>query len=68
MKNNWISVDEELPEEGQIILAYKDRIIPAIYERGQFYRYIYFQKHDRIISVYYVDITYWQPLPEIPII
>ena len=71
MNNNWISINDKLPEDNQIVLAfnnYDDKIHYCIYERDMFYRYIETTKLDKVvISVCYKLVTHWQPLPEIPL-
>lgn len=62
--NNWISVNDRLPENEQIILIYsnfwieKTRICTSQFIDGRFLTYPSFQET--------VNVTHWQPLPNPP--
>ena len=66
MTNDWISTDEGLPKDGQLVIAYDDKMHHCRYDRGQFYRHTEPSDNDRIISYYYTKITHWQPELEAP--
>ena len=61
MKNYWISIQDQLPKDGQLVIAYDDRMHHCRYDRGQFYRHTEASSNDRIINSYYDKITHWQP-------
>ena len=58
--DNWISVDDELPEDGKEVLVYRNnygcRI--EIYYEG-------FWGVDNLMEKFY-PVTHWQPLPDAP--
>lgn len=62
--NEWISVKDRLPKEGQSVLCCNSQIsYKKVYERGIFY--------DGDTHCYYPigkveNVTYWMPLPEPP--
>jgi hypothetical protein len=62
--DTWISIDKELPKEGQIVLAYGSSVMYCIFERGNFYRHIDRGFNDRTVDFYYNNITHWQSIPE----
>ncbi len=66
MENNWISINEGIPKEGQLVIAFDNKMHHCIYERGQFYRHTELSENDRIISFYFNKITHWQPELEGP--
>lgn len=64
--NNWISVKDRLPEDDKDVLVYNSRskeIIMASYNSD-------YDEWDNLYNYYdYLpvdEITYWQPLPELP--
>jgi len=61
MGNNWISIKERPPKEGQIVIAFDDKMHHCKYKRGQFYRYTEVTENDRVMCFYYNNITHWQP-------
>jgi hypothetical protein len=65
---NWISVKDELPGSGEIVLAYGIGKRPSMtkFEGNVFKRYVDTIKGDRVQSIYYDKITHWMPLPEKP--
>ena len=56
----WISVEDKLPEPGQIILGYNGRIQHCLYRAGCFFRHTDPCDMDRIINYYHNDITHWK--------
>ena len=65
--DGWVSVGEKLPEEGQKCIGFqKTGTVYCRYERQYFYREADPCDQDRIISVYYPEVTHWQPLPPPP--
>jgi hypothetical protein len=65
----WISVEDELPEDGQIVLCFGIGKIASMsmYGDGIFVRYIDHIPSDRNITIYYDKVSHWQPLPKPPI-
>jgi len=68
---NWISVTEQTPNEGQIVLVYQDNqkypqynILVLIYEDSAF-RDIRYDEEDYEDGVY-LFVTHWMSLPEKP--
>lgn len=66
MTNQWISTHERLPDEGQLVIAYDDKMHHCKFSRGDFYRHTEPSSNDRIINYYYTRITHWQPELEAP--
>ena len=62
--NEWVSVDEKLPEPGERVLATDCGFVGEFYinERGQWQRYNV-NCHALLMAL---DILYWMPLPEPP--
>lgn len=63
----WIKVSNKLPENGQIVFAFTNKIVHCKYENKKFYRHIYECQFDRIVSIYYTAITYWMPESNSPL-
>ena len=64
----WISANERLPKDNQIVLAWTGRaVVASEFERGVFNRYHNHLEGDRTINYHYVSVTYWMPLPQPPI-
>lgn len=65
-EQKWISVEDRLPKDDEIILAYGigDKVSMCIYNNGVFNRYVDHIPQDRIMSIYYDSITHWMPIPE----
>ena len=60
----WISVDDELPEDDSDVLAYlrtgeESRICPASYAKGMWFDWI-------LNTPVTESITYWMPIPQPP--
>lgn len=62
--NEWVSVDEKLPEPGERVLATDCGFVGEFYinERGQWQRYNV-NCHALLMAL---DILYWMPLPAPP--
>ena len=62
--NEWVSVDERLPEPGERVLATDCGFVGEFYinERGQWQRYNV-NCHALLMAL---DILYWMPLPKSP--
>ena len=62
--NEWVSVDEKLPEPGERVLATDCGFVGEFYinERGQWQRYNV-NCHALLMAL---DILYWMPLPKSP--
>ena len=62
--NEWVSVDEKLPEPGKRVLATDCGFVGEFYinERGQWQRYNV-NCHALLMAL---DILYWMPLPKSP--
>lgn len=62
--NEWVSVEERLPEPGERVLATDCGFVGEFYinERGQWQRYNV-NCHALLMAL---DILYWMPLPEPP--
>ena len=62
--NEWVSVDEKLPEPGERVLATDCGFVGEFYinERGQWQRYNV-NCHALLMAL---DILYWMPLPVSP--
>ena len=62
-KQEWISVEERLPEDSTNVLAYSKR-----YEIGMYYysKDDEWWDNDGYASAKYYEITHWMPLPELP--
>ena len=67
-EGKWISVEDRLPEDGEIILANGIGKRPnyCIFRDGKFERYVDTVDGDFILSIYFPDIKTWQPLPSQP--
>lgn len=63
-QNEWVSVDEKLPEPGERVLATDCGFVGEFYinERGQWQRYNV-NCHALLMAL---DILYWMPLPKSP--
>lgn len=60
-KQEWISVDERLPEEYDIILCFDGSDVqPSVFLDGEFIEY------DRYEGDTIYGVTHWMPLPEAP--
>lgn len=64
--DDWISVDERLPKEGELVTVYRESVIPDRYyiDTGS---YGFFNKKiwgDRVQDDW--KVTHWQPLPPNP--
>lgn len=68
MENNWISVEDRLPEHWSIVFACdkNDNRYLTEYRFTEFYRHTEQIGQDRLMDFYYNDITHWMPLPEPP--
>ena len=62
--NEWVNVDEKLPEPGERVLATDCGFVGEFYinERGQWQRYNV-NCHALLMAL---DILYWMPLPKSP--
>ena len=62
--NEWVSVEEKLPEPGERVLATDCGFVGEFYinERGQWQRYNV-NCHALLMAL---DILYWMPLPKSP--
>ena len=62
--NEWVSVDEKLPQPGERVLATDCGFVGEFYinERGQWQRYNV-NCHALLMAL---DILYWMPLPKSP--
>ena len=69
----WISVEDKLPSEGEIILAVAqdnflgDKVHYCRYERNEFRREVdSIAGMDRVMSMYYTNVVLWMPIPNPP--
>lgn len=67
MRNGWISVEERLPEDWNIVLANDgNNTWLCEYKLKEFYRHAEAYGGDRISEIYYNKILFWQQLPTPP--
>jgi len=59
MTSKWISVDDRLPEEDGLYLAY----YPSELHKHQI---VWFDLRFNCFNCYHEDITHWLPLPNLP--
>ncbi len=67
--SEWISVEERLPEENEIILSVGNGVRASYsqFVNGKFQRYVDQIGMDRIMVIEYHKTKFWQPLPSPPI-
>ncbi len=69
--NNWISVEKQMPQEGQEIICYNGVYsVAAIYEFRHGEHNFIVQKYpgpmDRSIIAHWSNVSHWMPMPAAP--
>ena len=69
LKQDWVSVEERKPEEGQAVNIYCEGFTvaeQALFKNGHFERFPNQVKGERCILYHYEPVLYWMPLPSLP--
>lgn len=62
--NNWISVEDSLPENKHVVLVYNKWNEMAVCKMDKNVNNFIFMLNDTSLQI--KDVTHWMPLPELP--
>jgi hypothetical protein len=69
MMNDWISVDDRLPDKNEMVIVYANDMVKSFVETACYYicpEYLTGDWCDDYEEPYTLNVTHWMPLPPPP--